>query len=175
MPKHPRTAPAAADPASELFTRIRSLIESARSTIARGVDLVQVHTNFEIGRHIVEFEQQGEERAAYGKAVLQQLAERLSTEFGSGFSVTNLKLMRQFYVQYSPRISQTLSDPSALHTPGSIGQTLSGLLGADIGKRPFNLSWSHYVFLLGIKNAEERSFYEIESTQQNWTLRDLRR
>lgn len=102
MPKHPRTAPAAADPASELFTRIRALIESARSTIARGVDLVQVHTNFEIGRHIVEFEQQGEERAAYGKAVLQQLAERLSSEFGSGFSVTNLKLMRQFYVQYSP-------------------------------------------------------------------------
>ena len=175
MPKHPRTAPAAADPASELFTRIRSLIESARSTIARGVDLVQVHTNFEIGRHIVEFEQQGEERAAYGKTVLQQLAERLSTEFGSGFSVTNLKLMRQFYVQYSPRISQTLSDLSALHTPESIGQTLSGLLGADIGKRPFTLSWSHYVFLLGIKNAEERSFYEIESTQQNWTLRDLRR
>ncbi len=175
MPKTPRTAPVAADPTSALFTRIRSLIESARNTIARGVDLVQVHTNFEIGRHIVEFEQQGEDRAEYGKAVLQQLAARLSTEFGSGFSVTNLKLMRQFYVLYSPRIGQTLSDLSVLHTPGTIGQTLSGLLGTDTSKRPFTLSWSHYVFLLGIQKAEERSFYEIESAQQNWTLRDLRR
>jgi hypothetical protein len=102
MPKTPRTAPVAADPTSTLFTRLRSLIESAHNTIARGVDLVQMHTNFEIGRHIVEFEQQGEDRAEYGKAVLKQLVERLSAEFGSGFSVNNLKLMRQFYVLYSP-------------------------------------------------------------------------
>ncbi len=176
MTKKPRAAPAAIDSESALFASIRTLIESARSTIARGVDLVQVHTNFEIGRHIVEFEQRGEDRAEYGKQVLKQLAERLGAEFGSGFSVTNLKLMRQFYVLYAPRIGQTVSDLSASPAPPpSIGQTLSDLLAAGASTRPFTLSWSHYVFLLGIKNAEERSFYEIESTQQNWTLRDLRR
>ena len=176
MTKTPRAASALTDPESALFASIRTLIESARSTVARGVDLVQVHTHFEIGRHIVEFEQQGEQRAEYGKQVLKQLAERLTTEFGSGFSVTNLKLMRQFYGLYASRIGQTVSDLSALPmTPPSIGQTLSGLLGADSRERPFTLSWSHYVFLLGIKHAEERSFYEIESTQQQWTLRDLKR
>ena len=80
-----------------------------RSTVARGVDLVQVHTNFEIGRHIVEFEQQGEGRAEYGKQMLKRLAERLTAEFGSGFSATNLKLMRQFYALHAQRIGQTAS------------------------------------------------------------------
>lgn len=98
MKKTPRI-PAANDAESTLYASIRALIESARSTIARGVDLVQVHTNFEIGRHIVEFEQQGNERAEYGMQVLKQLAERLTAEFGIGFSLSNLKLMRLFYVQ----------------------------------------------------------------------------
>lgn len=94
---------------SALFANIRTLIESARNAVARGVDLIQVHTNFEIGRHIVEFEQQGEGRAEYGKQVLKHLAERLTTEFGNGFSVTNLKLMRQFYALHAQRIGQTAS------------------------------------------------------------------
>lgn len=175
MPKTPRTAPVAADPTSELFTRIRSLIESARSTIARGVDLVQVHTNFEIGRHIVEFEQQGEQRAAYGDALLTLLSERLTAEFGKGFGRSNIAYCRSFYLAYRERVAivQTASGRSALASgtaPFQMGQTASGQ-----SQRPFTLSWSHYVFLLGIKKAEERSFYEIESTQQNWTLRDLRR
>jgi predicted nuclease of restriction endonuclease-like (RecB) superfamily len=153
-------SPAAAhDGETALFASIRTLIESARNTVARGVDLVQLHTNFEIGRHIVEFEQQGDERAEYGARLLKLLAARLSAEFGNGFSLSNLKLMRQFYVVYAPRISQTLSD----------------LLTASDAKRPFTLSWSHYVFLLGIKKPEDRSFYEIESTAQNCTLRELRR
>ena len=107
--------------------------------------------------------------------VLKQLAERLTAEFGNGFSLTNLKFMRQFYVLYAPRIGQTTFGFSSAKTPRSIGQTLSDLLASGNGKRPFTLSWSHYVFLLGIKKADERSFYEIESTQQNWTLRELRR
>ena len=166
--------PAADHAESTLFANIRTLIESARNTVARGVDLVQVHTNFEIGRHIVEFEQQGEGRAEYGTQMLKSLAERLTAEFGSGFSATNLKLMRQFYALHPQRMGQTASGLFETRTQQPIGQTVSDLL-ATPKNRPFSLSWSHYVFLLGIKKTEERSFYEIESTHQNWTLRELRR
>ena len=159
---------------SALLANIRLLIASARQTVARGVDLVQVHTNLEIGRHIVEFEQQGEGRAEYGTQMLKRLAERLTAEFGSGFSATNLKLMRQFYALHAQRIGQTASGLFETQTRRPIGQTVSDQL-ASTENRPFSLSWSHYVFLLGIKKSDERSFYEIESTHQNWTLRELRR
>jgi len=171
------------DAEDALYERVSGLIIAARKTVARGVDLVQVRTNFEIGRHIVAHEQQGEKRAIYGKEVLKRLAERLTAEFGSGFSMTNLKLMRQFYLQYARRISQTVSDLSSLN---GMGQTPSDQLAASgknqmlsgkaaTASRSFNLSWSHYIFLLGIKNASERNFYEIEAAGQNWTLRELKR
>ena len=160
---------------------IRELIYSARTTVARGVDLVQVHTNFEIGRRIVQEEQKGKRRADYGKEVIKALAERLTGEFGNGFSKSNLEYMRRFCLAYEERgfhIAQTASGQlSAL----KITQTVSRQLPQSIElpsppeKRPFSLSWSHYVFLLGIKNLDERSFYEIEATQQGWTLRELKR
>ncbi|HEY4083444.1 MAG TPA: PDDEXK nuclease domain-containing protein [Burkholderiaceae bacterium] len=160
-----------------LYVRLRELIQSARNSVARGVDLIQVRTNFEIGRHIVEFEQKGQQRAAYGKVVLTRLAARLALEFGAGFSATNLKLMRQFYLLHTDRIGQTLSDSSPQHTKG---QTLSDLLQQHPSQRQaaassFALSWSHHVFLMGVKNLEERSFYEIEAAEQGWTLRELKR
>jgi hypothetical protein len=176
----PRTTPAVPDSETALFERIRELIVTARQTISRGVDLVQVHANFEIGRHIVEFEQQGEARAVYGKAVVQALALRLTSEFGQGFSLSNIKHMRQFFLLYRDRtddIGQTASD----QFKNAKSQTLSGQFPQSI-ELPllpkiisFSLSWSHYVFLLGIKNPGERSFYEIEATQQNWTIRELKR
>ena len=163
-----------------LYERIRELVVAARQTAARGVDLVQVHTNFEIGHHIVEHEQQGETRAGYGKEVVQNLAERLTVEFGQGFSLSNLKLMRQFFVQFRDR-----ADQIGLTASGQFKETksptVSGQLPQSIqsprplDQRPFSLSWSHYVFLLGIKNPDERSFYEVEGTSQNWTLRELKR
>jgi hypothetical protein len=88
-------------PASQaLYDGIRTLILSARQTVARGVDLLQVHTNYEIGRRIVEQEQQGAERAQYGKEILRELAGRLTAEFGKGFSRSNLEYMRRFYLVY---------------------------------------------------------------------------
>ena len=163
-----------------LYERIRALVVAARQTVARGVDLVQVRTNFEIGRHIVEHEQQGEQRAAYGREVIKQLAERLAREFGDGFSARNLASMRTFFLCYRERSPslQTLSANSlALANPveaADILQTLSAKLPGQ-SAAPFRLSWSHYVFLLGIKNADERSFYEIEAAEQDWTLRELKR
>jgi DUF1016 N-terminal domain len=107
--KKPKHQPAPANSEVALYTSIRALVVSARSTIARGVDVVQVHTNFEIGQHIVKFEQAGAGRAEYGKQVLVRLAARLTVEFGSGFSLTSLKLMRQFYVLHAQRIGQAAS------------------------------------------------------------------
>ena len=80
-----------------LTEQLRRLIQDARSQAFRAVDLVQVRTYWEIGRHIVEFEQAGEARALYGKRLLPQLAERLSLEFGRGFDTSNLRNMRLFY------------------------------------------------------------------------------
>lgn len=172
----PETVTAAAASELALLGRIRELIAAARLSVVRGVDLVHVHTSFQIGRHMVEHEQRGQARAGYGKALLGTLAERLSAEFGSGFSRSNLAYMRSFYLAYQDRapIVQTLSGLSmaTLVAPARAPriQTLSGQ-----SQRPFGLSWSHYVFLLGIRNANERSFYEIEATHQGWTLRELKR
>jgi predicted nuclease of restriction endonuclease-like (RecB) superfamily len=153
--------------APSFIDAIRHLISGARTTITRGIDLAQVHTNFEIGRRIVEEEQRGEDRAAYGDEILRTLASRLTGEFGRGFSMSNLNSMRQFYLQNQTRIPQTVSGE---FTALPIGQSMSGQL-----TRLFTLSWSHYVFLLRIKNPGERSFYEIEAAAQNWTVRELRR
>jgi predicted nuclease of restriction endonuclease-like (RecB) superfamily len=155
----------------EFLDGIRQLIVGAHGAVARGVDLVQVHTNFEIGRRIVQEEQRGKDRAVYGKQVIQILAARLTTEFGKGFSGTNLKLMRLFYVQNQHRIRQSLTDPSRALTKS---QSLTDQLEPS-ALRPFTLSWTHYVILLGIKNKNERSFYETEANQQNWTVRELKR
>jgi predicted nuclease of restriction endonuclease-like (RecB) superfamily len=107
-----------------------------------------VHTYFEIGRMIVEDEQQGNERAAYGKQVLKELSKQLMSDFGKGFSVDNLQNMRQFYLAYS--IYETTS-------------------------RKFELSWSHYLKLMRIKNEQERNFYEMECIANNWSLKELQR
>ena len=148
----------------DLHTQIRQLIVGARRTIARGVDVVQVRTNFEIGRHIVEREQQGEARASYGAALLQSVSKRLVNEFGNGFSKRNLELMRRFFVEYRVRyrITQTVSAQLHIgdfrsHDKNYELQTNAtaddaGMNDADV---PFTLSWSHYILLVGIANVSE--------------------
>lgn len=148
-------------------SRIYELVIAARQSVARGVDLVQVHSNFEIGRHIIEQEQQGEQRASYGKELLSLLADRLTAEFGKGYSRSNIADMRRFYLTYQERAR---IKGMANNTAFQIIQTASGQSAAL-----FSLSWSHYVFLLGVKNPDERDFYEIEAKNQNWTVRELKR
>jgi len=173
-------------PLSSLIAEVRSLIHSARQAAASTINTLQVLTNFEIGRRIVEHEQKGAPRAGYGEVLLNALSDGLTTEFGAGYSKTTLKLMRQFFVEYRHRIGQTVSDqltrhaiaPSRLPAKLPIGQTVSDQLAMPetlSRKMPFPLSWSHYVLLLTIKNLEERSFYEIEAGSENWSIRELKR
>lgn len=121
-----------------------------------------VITYFEIGKMIVEEEQNGKERADYGKSLLKELTKVLTLEFGKGFSVTNLQQMKKFYLIYQKQ--QTLSANSNL--PIEKQQTLSV---------KFELSWSHYLTLMRMDNENERKFYEIESVKNNWSVRELKR
>jgi hypothetical protein len=109
----------------EFFDGIRELIPGARATVARGMDLVQVHTNFEIGRRIAQEEQRDKGRAAFGDEIIKALADRLTGEFGKGFPFSNIKWMRLFYLRSQHRIGQTLS--GQFDVP-SIGQTLTDQL-----------------------------------------------
>lgn len=114
-------------------------------------------TNFEIGRRIVEHEQKGKRRAAYGKGLLKKLSERLTGEFGRGFSEDNLSNMRRFFLLWEPRVSQF---PNKRF--GNSG-------------RPFALSWTHYQVLLSVKDPDERSFYEVEAAGEGWSVPELKR
>ncbi len=146
-------------------------MQSARIKAVTNVNYLQVLTNFEIGRCIVEHEQQGASRAEYGKQILEALAERLTAEFGRGFSHTNIKLMRNFFLMYQervPQIRQTVSD----ELPSVYDNVFQASTDSPF---PFTLSWSHYVLLLGIRNENERRFYEIEAVQADWSLSELKR
>lgn len=158
-----------------LVQEIRDLVRSARRAAAQNINTLQVITNFEIGRRIVEYEQKGSRRAEYGKQIIIELSHLLNREFGRGFSETNLEYMRRFYREYqesATQIPQTVSGKSheVLPNETSIRQTLSAEFAAG-----FTLSWSHYVFLMNIDNRDERRFYEIESKQNNWSLSELKR
>jgi len=189
MKKKP-TAKKAAAPAkgkpgdlTPLIAEVRNLIQSARRGLASVVDTFQVMTNFEIGRRIVEHEQKGAKRAGYGDLVVRSLASRLTDEFGRGFSKRNLDYMRRFFLDYSDRLPRIVQKPSAQLATGAVFQSPTDKLASSAiaqtpagqFKNPFTLSWSHYVELLAVKDPDERSFYEIEATNESWSLSELKR
>lgn len=145
---------------TNFFKRAIDLLHSARQQVVRQVNLTMVQTYFEIGRMIVEEEQQGKDRAEYGKQLLSGLSKALTDEFGKGFSITNIQQMRNFYLTYQKQ--QTLS----ANSENAIQQTVSA---------NFQLSWSHYLKLMRIDDENERKFYEIESAKNNWSVRELDR
>ncbi len=186
------TTPAKTKPdgLTTLVTEVRQLIQSARRGVSTVVDTFQVMTNFEIGRRIVEHEQKGAKRAAYGTELLKELSARLTDEFGSGFSHRNLDYMRKFYLVWNERVqisqqpiaklgSEAISQqPVAKSQAKQISQTPSDqfpISGQPIRKSPFTISWTHYLVLLSIKDPDERSFYEIEATNSNWSVPELKR
>lgn len=149
--------------ASDFLERIGAILEKARNSVKTAVNLNMVYAYYEIGRQIVEEEQHGKDRAAYGKRILADLSSYLTERFGKGFSAENLKLMRRFYLIYSTDI---------------IGETpftqFKNLPSTTTGRK-FFLSWSHYLKLMRIENVDERHFYEIESVQNDWSLSELKR
>ena len=165
------------------FAEISAILHQARQNVYSAVNTAMVEAYWQIGRRLIEEEQNGQERSEYGKNLLRALAKQLTGEFGKGYSVRNLEYMRKFFLTYRERtpISQTVSAKLAYqeitepdrHTPSFL--TAPEPLAGGYRKRLFPLSWSHYVLLLGIANEAERSFYELEAAQQNWSVRELKR
>lgn len=149
---------------NEMFLKqVSDVLENARKSVKTAVNLAMVYSYYEIGRMIVEEEQNGSERAGYGKYIIKELSEYLTQKFGRGFSVTNLKQMRQFYLIYAnDEIGQTVSDQ------------FPNLPTATNGRK-FFLSWSHYLKLMRMDNADERHFYEIEAAKNDWSVAELKR
>ena len=133
---------------NNFYQEIKELLYSAKNRVYQTINTTMTQTYFQIGKRIVEEEQGGETRAEYGKSLLKLLSVQLINEFGKGFSVDNLENMRRFYLAFQK--SETVS-------------------------RKFELSWSHYIFLTRIENIDERNFYEIESIENSWSLRELKR
>lgn len=145
------------------INEIKNLLSSAKERVKTAINIAMVYTYYEIGRRIVEQEQKGENRAEYGKEVLKQLSTALTKEFGKGYSVSNLKMIRQFYLVYSAdQIGQPLVSE------------LKSLPTTSDGKR-FFLGWTSYIQLMRIRNPDERHFYEIEAYKNNWSKRELAR
>ncbi len=131
---------------SAMIREIQSILDNARSNVARQVNRELLNTYWNIGRIICEYEQSAPERADYGKRTLKEISKELTREFGKGFSVSNMQFMRRFYQTY--QIQQTVS---------------------------VKLSWSHYCELLSISDPDKRSFYEKEAVNANWSVRELKR
>lgn len=130
----------------KLVDTIGVTIESARQKAIQAVNNELLRANWEIGMYIVEYEQHGNEKAEYGSALLTNLAKDLKARFGKGFSKSNIYLMRQFYLKYQ------------------IFQSVTG-----------KLTWTHYAELLGVSDDNARGFYEKQSINENWSVRELKR
>ncbi|MEX8547831.1 MAG: YhcG family protein [Mucilaginibacter sp.] len=129
-----------------LYKNVKQVIEEARMTVYRSANITMVQSYWHIGKLIVEEEQNGKERAEYGKELIRNLSEKLSFDFGKGFTETNLKYMRQFF----------------------------NLFGNSHALRG-ELSWTHYRLLLKVEKEAARIFYVTESIAGNWSTRTLER
>jgi len=168
---------------ASFYEQIAELLVASRKYAKQQVDSTITATYFEVGRMIVEREQQGEKRAKYGAKLINGLSDYLTAILGRGFSVTNLKGFRSFYLTYATSIGQSPSDPlgkqQALSTKFEKSCSLISVFN-DVQKgqtlsAQFNLSWSHYQILMRVKNEDARKFYEIEATNQQWSVRQLQR
>jgi predicted nuclease of restriction endonuclease-like (RecB) superfamily len=165
-----------------LYHRIREILESARAGVARSVNTAQVVAYWLIGREIIEAEQQGHHRAGYGERLLESLAERLSKEYGAGYSARNLRFIRQFHIEY-PNLLPADAIRYALRTESTSTPTRRQPVmwytpraeSWQPGMLSPNLSWTHYRVLLKVDGTGGRSFYEVEALKHNWSARELER
>ncbi len=159
---------------AQFISDIKAIVYTAKQKAYQAADTYQVVSNWLVGRRIVEQEQHGQERAQYGKHIVELASETLTAEFGKGYSIVNIKSFRKFYLTFSDLlIGQTPSAQSENGLPIK-GQTVSAEL--ELAKMlPSNLSWSHYERLMRIKNEDERDWYMREAAEENWGVRTLNR
>ncbi len=153
----------------DLFVRIASILEQARSNVVRSVNSNMVLAYWLVGREIVQEFQGGEYRAEYGKRVLAELSHKLNNKFGGGFSVTILKYLRAFYLVYSerlPEIGRPTGDQSSIDD-SERGSVLTGFSP--------QLLWSHYRALMRVVKNDARLFYECEAIACCWDKKVLER
>ncbi len=164
----------------QLFDRVVSILEQARANIVRSVNHNMVIAYWLIGREIVEEVQKGEKRADYGKKNVANLSKQLSNKYGKGFSISNLKYFRQFFIAFQDRFQighptgGQLNDIEISYPTG--GQMYDGALNTK-GVKGFSpeLSWSHYRALMRVTNIDARDFYEKEAIECGWTKLQLER
>lgn len=165
--------------AASLYGRIRQIIDEARSNVARSVNTEMVRAYWLIGHEIVEVQQGGKGRAGYGEELIDGLSVRLRNEFGTGFTATNLKYMRLFFQAYP-----LLLLPEKGHAVRDQSRTQSGSIpirhaardeSVTPGKINPDLSWTHYRLLIKVASPSARAFYEIETTNNRWSSRELER
>ena len=159
---------------AQFISDIKAIVYTAKQKAYQAADTYQVVSNWLVGRRIVEQGQHGQERAQYGKHIVELASETLTAEFGKGYSIVNIKSFRKFYLTFSDLlIGQTPSAQSENGLPIK-GQTVSAEL--ELSKMlPSNLSWSHYERLMRIKNEDERDWYMREAAEENWGVRTLNR
>ena len=159
---------------AQFISDIKAIVYTAKQKAYQAADLYQVVSNWLVGRRIVEQEQHGQERAQYGKHIVDLASEALTAEFGKGYSVVNLKSFRKFYLTFNNLlIGQTPSAQSGNDLTIK-GQSVSAEL--ELAKMlPSNLSWSHYERLMRIKNEDERDWYMREAAEESWSVRTLNR
>ena len=159
---------------AQFISDIKAIVYTAKQKAYQAADLFQVAANWLVGRRIVEQEQHGQERAQYGKHIVELASEALTAEFGKGYSVVNIKSFRKFYLTFNNLlIGQTPSAQSGNDLTIK-GQSVSAEL--ELAKMlPSNLSWSHYERLMRIKNEDERDWYMREAAEESWSVRTLNR
>ena len=153
-----------------IFGDVSRIIDAARGSAARSVNAVMTAAYWMIGRHAVEFEQEGKKRADYGEEIVERLAADLSIRYGRGFSLRNVWQMKAFYLAWP-----ILQTPSAESEDGEILQTASAESSLISITSHFPLPWSAYVRLLSVKNTRAREFYEVEALNGGWSVRELDR
>jgi len=167
-----------------LYERSVQIIEAARAHVSRTVNTSMVHAYWLIGREIVEVDQAGKTRAAYGEEVVKRLAGRLTTRYGRGFTTSSVKRMRQFYLSFpdGSRIPENLGGPGKgaavrrLSGPEENGASLRHQFASLVEPLfPPLLSWTHYRQLVAIQDEKARAFYEIEAAHEGWSTRELER
>ena len=159
-----------------LVERVMEIIEQAQTRVVRAVNSAMVLAYWHIGREIVEFVQQGSARAEYGEQVVEALSDHLLARLGRGYSVTNLRYFRLFYLQYRERLPEIHHEaPDESSAKDAAKKRHEARDELDIQGFSSHLSWTHYRTLTKLDDPVARAFYEIEAARENWSVPHLER